>query len=127
MRICEEMIGGKSLAKVCELDGMPSVRAVLYWRAKIPEFDKMYRIAQQERAEAYIEEIIDIADDGSADFVEDAEGRRRPDTEHINRSRLKVDTRKWIASKMMPRLYGDKIDLTHANPDGSPIRLLING
>lgn len=111
-RICEEMIGGKSLTKVCQMEGMPAKRTVMYWRTKYPEFEKLYRIAQQERAEAYIDEIIDIADDTSGDYYTDAEGNKRVDTEHINRSRLKVDTRKWIASKMIPRLYGDKVEHT---------------
>lgn len=122
-RICAEMIGGKSLNEVLRLDGMPSKRAVMYWREKNTEFAAMYREAQIQRAEGYIEEIIDIADDSSSDYTEDKEGNRRVDTEHINRSRLKVDTRKWIAAKMMPRMYGDKVDVTHANPDGSPLAI----
>lgn len=124
-RICAEMIDGKSLRSICAQEGMPSKRTVMYWLRTRPEFKDAYRTAQQERAECWIEEIIEIADDSSADFVKDEEGNQRVDHDHIQRSRLRVDTRKWIAAKMMPRLYGDKIDLTHGSPDGGPVRLII--
>jgi hypothetical protein len=120
-KICAEMVTPKSLAKICKQPGMPTKRVVMSWLQKYPEFLEIYRIAQKERAEVYFEECVDIADDGSQDFVEDADGHVRVDKEHINRSRLRVDTRKWICAKMDPKKYGDKVDLTHANPDGTPL------
>jgi hypothetical protein len=126
-RICAEMIGGedgrpKSLATVLKLPGMPCKRTVMNWIVAHPEFEKIYRIAQQERAEVWIEEIVDIADDRSHDYYTDDEGRQRVDTEHINRSRLKVDTRKWIAAKMMPKLYGERVTAELTGANGGPIQ-----
>lgn len=125
-RICKLIADGKSIKTICDMEDMPCKRAVFSWLSKYPDFVKLYQIACEERAEAYVEEIIDIADDSSRDYVDDGEGGMRVDHEHIQRSRLRVDTRKWYAGKVKPKKYGDKIDLTHANPDGSPIRLLIN-
>jgi hypothetical protein len=116
-RICAEMVSGKSLNSVLAMDGMPSKRTVMNWLRKYPEFKDAYRIAQQERAECWIEEIIGIADDNTADYVEreleNGTVVKVVDHDHIARSRLRVDTRKWIAAKMMPRLYGDKVETTH--------------
>lgn len=125
-RICAEMVSGKSLNTVVQMEGMPSKRAVMYWLRQHPEFEKIYRIAQQERAEGYIEEIIEISDDGSNDWMSNND----PDNpgyklngENCQRSRLRVDSRKWIVSKMMPRLYGDKVE--HTGPEGGPLQVNI--
>jgi hypothetical protein len=127
-RICAKMVGGKSLRSICDMEGMPCKQTVMTWLQKHPEFLEIYRIAQQERAEGYFEEIADIADDGSNDWMSNND----PDNpgykfngEHFGRSRLRVDTRKWICAKMNPKKYGDKIDV-----DGSlelKHRLIING
>ena len=58
-----------------------------------------------------IEEINSIADDGINDYYNDSEGNEKPDREHIMRSRLRVDTRKWIACKALPKVYGEKSQL----------------
>ena len=108
-RICAEIADGKSIGSVCKMEGMPSRRTVFNWLNQFPEFVKLYQIACEERAEGYVEEIIDIADDASHDYVSDGEGGERVDHEHIQRSRLRVDTRKWIACKLKPRKYGDKL------------------
>jgi hypothetical protein len=110
-RICDEISDGKTLPEVCAMDGMPCKRAVFGWVRSNPEFERMYRIAQQDRAEGLVEEIVSIADDSSRDFVPDKDGNMRVDNEHINRARLKVDTRKWIACKVIPKLYGDKLEI----------------
>ena len=62
------------------------------------------------------EEILDIADDSGGDWVED-----KLNPEVVARARLRVDSRKWILSKLVPKKYGDKVDLTHAGPDGGAI------
>jgi hypothetical protein len=60
--------------------------------------------------------ITEIADDGSNDWIERETKSGRmltvPDQEHINRSRLRIDARKWLLSKLAPRKYGDKLELT---------------
>ena len=61
------------------------------------------------RADAMFEDMIDIADDGRNDYIVNGDGEERFNTEHVQRSRLRLDTRKWMLSKMLPKKYGDKI------------------
>lgn len=72
-------------------------------------------------ADVWFEEIVDIADDSSRDMVERPDGSKALDSEHVQRSKLRVDARKWAASKLAPKKYGDRLDTTVGNPDGSPI------
>jgi hypothetical protein len=83
------------------------------WAREIPAFTEQYTKARKDLLEYWAEEILDIADDGSNDWIkrEKEEGRIETvvDSEHINRSRLRVDTRKWLLSKLDAKKYGDKL------------------
>lgn len=70
----------------------------------------MYARAKEQQAEAYVDEIMDISDDSQGDAFCDEYGNVKPNHEFISRSRLRVDTRKWFASKVLPKKYGDKLD-----------------
>ena len=74
------------------------------------------------RADYHAEQIIEIADDGTNDTYLDEQGNVKVNTDVLGRSRLRVDARKWIASKLLPKVYGDKIDATLSGPDGGPIK-----
>lgn len=66
------------------------------------------------QAELLADELLSIADDGRNDTYEVTEGEEksiRTDHDVINRSRLRVDTRKWYLSKVLPKIYGDKVDM----------------
>lgn len=117
-RICSEIIEGYSLRTVCKPDDMPCVASVLKWLREKPEFLTQYEKAKEEQADALAEEMLDIADDGSNDWMEktgkDGESIGwQVNGEHVQRSRLRLDTRKWIASKLKPKKYGDKITTEH--------------
>ncbi len=64
---------------------------------------------------------MDIADDVSSDFTTGKDGKVTVNHDHIQRSRLRVDARKWIAAKLLPKRYGDK--LQHTGEGGGPIRV----
>lgn len=89
------------------------------WLAKDNNLVDQYTRATEVRADAIFEEMFDIADDGTNDWVEkfDKEGNSHYDLngEHVQRSKLRIDARKWALSKMMPKKYGDKIDVTSDN------------
>ena len=96
------------------------------WLAKEPAFQNQYARAREIQAEYHFEELIEIADDGTNDYVakRDASGAIvgwRENGEWVNRSRLRVDTRKWAMSKMAPKKYGDKSAIEHSGPGGAPI------
>lgn len=87
----------------------PHSATVFKWRILHKEFGEMYARAKQQQVEALVDEIIEIADDTSQDTLITDEGKEVVNHEHINRSRLRIDTRKWLAAKLAPRVYGDKI------------------
>ncbi|CFQ96007.1 hypothetical protein [Yersinia frederiksenii] len=112
--ICLRLAEGESLRSVCSDDGMPSKQAVLRWLARNEEFRAQYVRAKEEGAEAIAEELFDIADDGANDWMEklDKDGEcigYQLNGEHVQRSKLRIDTRKWYLSKIMPKKYGDRI------------------
>jgi hypothetical protein len=110
--ICARLAEGQPLVKICRDDAMPGTSTVYRWLADKPEFRELYARAREDQADTLADEIIDIADqkDGEADT---------PDS--VNRARLRVDARKWIASKLKPKRYGDKID--HEHTGGLTVKL----
>ena len=116
--ICNELSQGLSLRTICKSEKYPSCVTVFAWLRERPEFLKQYEIAKAEGADAMAEEMLEIADDGTNDWMEkygrDGEktGEYVLNGEHVQRSRLRVDARKWYLSKIKPKVYGDKVDLT---------------
>lgn len=118
--ICSQLAEGVSLRSVCKAEGMPDKSTVFRWLRLYPEFRDQYTRAKEESADALVEEILDIADNGSNDWMADNDKDNpgyKTNGEAINRSRLRVDTRKWIASKMKPKKYGEKIEHEHTATD----------
>lgn len=112
-RVCVEIsTSNKSLKTICAMEGMPTVRTVLHWQNTNEQFLAQYRRAKEEQADYLAEEIIEIADDSSHDTKEGRTGAME-NREWLNRSKLRVETRKWVASKLRPKKYGDKIDVKH--------------
>lgn len=75
---------------------------------------EQYARAKEIQAEGFAEELMDIADDGTNDWMEKLDKDGKPigwmlNGEHVQRSKLRVDTRKWVASKLLAKKYGDKI------------------
>lgn len=116
-KVCQKIAEGYSMRTVCAPDDMPSISTLFKWVREIPEFSQQYARATEERTEAMSEDILDIADDGSNDLMTIQKGNVSYEVENkevTNRSRLRVDTRKWLMSKMKPKKYGDKVDVTSA-------------
>ena len=108
-RVCEHISDGLSLKSIGQRKGMPKPRTIYKWLKEDHEFLHMYEIAKQEQADLYAEEILEIADN--------------PDPSATNRDRLRVDARKWIASKLKPKKYGDRLD---HRVDGGEIRVIVD-
>jgi transposase-like protein len=118
-RICEEIAEGKSIRQICRADDMPAPSSVYKWLMEHPQFSEQYERARQEQAEAFAQEIIEIADNGTNDTYVDENGNKKTDWDVLGRSKLRVDARKWIASKLLPKKYGDLVRLTGA--DAGPV------
>jgi hypothetical protein len=82
---------------------MPGLKTVMQWLARYPEFAQQYAQARQAGADALADEIIDIADNRELDPQD---------------RRVRIDARKWIASKLKPKAYGEKTELTHDVGEG---------
>jgi hypothetical protein len=87
------------------------------------EFGQKYARAKHIVALRWASEITEIADDKRNDYMIDDEGKTVPDLEHIARSRLRIDTRKWILSKVLPKVYGDKVVTEITGKDGGPVEM----
>jgi hypothetical protein len=111
--ICEQLIEGKSLRSICLSDDMPSAGTVCRWLGDDENFRKQYERARDAQADTLADEILDIADDGSNDFMGEDE---KYNGDAVARSKLRVDARKWIAAKLKPKKYGDKTILG-SDPD----------
>lgn len=127
--ICEQLAEGRSLREIIrEDDGMPALSTVFKWLADHVSFSDQYTRAREVQAEALVDQIIEISDDGTNDYMEkrDADGGLdgwRENGEAIARSRLRVDARKWVAAKMAPKKYSDKIVQEMVGKDGGPIEV----
>lgn len=122
--ICSRIADGQSLKSICLNDDMPDKATFYRWLALKPELSDMYARAKEDCADTLADEIIEIADDGSNDWMERNDPNNagwQANGEHIQRSRLRVDSRKWIASKLKPKKYGEKIEQTHQGVGGGPI------
>ena len=130
-RICEQVASGKSMRTICEAEGMPSMAAVFKWLRTYPEFVEQYARAKEEAADAMAEDILDIADDGRNDWMEqhgeDGESVGwKLNNEHVQRSKLRVDARKWLAAKLKPKKYGERIATELTGKDGGPVEMNVN-
>jgi hypothetical protein len=128
-RICELVISGLTLREITKAEDMPGRTTVFKWLARHEEFRDQYARAKELQAELMEEEILEIADDGTNDWrdrqVRDGWVVREVDTEHINRSRLRVDTRKWIMAKRLPKKYGELQKLEHSGAVDTGIGALL--
>lgn len=120
--VCSELALGKSLRSILDADDkLPSVRSFLDWVAADSFLATQYAHARAAQYELLADEIVAIADEN---YTTDEHGvRERLSSEAIQRNRLRVDTRKWMLSKMLPKVYGDKIQTEHTGKDGGPIQL----
>ena len=105
--ICSELATGKSLRTICKGEDMPATGTVYRWLIENKAFQDQYTHAREEQADTIFDEMLDIADDGVNDYQETAEGKKL-NSEAIQRSRLRIDARKWVLGKLRPKKYGDK-------------------
>lgn len=117
-QILSLLADGQSLREICRADDMPSESTVRLWAVNDTDgFSARYTSAREAQMDRFAEEIVEIADDGTNDWMTRQNGDETitvVDHEHINRSRLRVDARKWLMAKMAPKRFGDKIGVEHS-------------
>lgn len=126
--ICERLAAGESMRSVSRDKGMPAMSTLFKWLREHPKFSEQYAKAKEESADALVEDMLDIADNVSNPVLVDGvplevngEMVTAVDSASVAHARLRVDTRKWAASKLKPKKYGDKITQEQTGADGGPI------
>lgn len=109
-KICHIIsISTDGLRKICKNNPeFPTSETILEWRIRFPEFSSQYDLAKKHQADLLVEEILEIADDDSGDYIYTDDGVRM-NSEFVARSKVKIEARKWIACKLLPKVYGDKL------------------
>lgn len=126
-QICERLSLGESLRSICRDEAMPSQSMVFRWLSSDQQFREQYAHAREVQADSWADDILEIADDKSGDEIVDPEsGNSRFNSEYAARSRLRVDTRKWLMARMAPKKYGEKITQEVTGADGAPLVPIIN-
>ena len=109
--ICVRISTGEPLVRICKEDGMPHLATVYRWLSRFNEFSEMYAKAKDQAADTLAEEIQDLADQMPLQKI-DKDGGTSFDSAYIQWMHLRVDARKWVAAKLKPRKYGDRVELT---------------
>lgn len=129
--ICARLAEGVPLAEICRTEGMPAVRTVSGWKEAHPDFAAAFARAREEGFDAIAAECLEIADDARNDFIdkkaaegdEAAVGAKAFDSEHVQRSKLRIETRLKLLAKWDPKRYGEKLALGGAD-DLPPIKTM---
>lgn len=112
-QICALIVEGiplRAISKKLEF----GLTTLFRWLEQDEEFRKQYARARELQAEVLADEIVAISDDGQNDTYEDDEGQVRTNFDVVQRSRLRVDARKWVAAKLLPKKYGEKQQVEHS-------------
>lgn len=110
--LCERIASGESLRAICAGDDMPGDTTVFRWLSQDSIFREQYARAKAAAMDKMAEDILHIADGTEGEAGDD-----------VQRAKLRVDTRKWLMSKLAPKKYGDRIAQEVSGPDGGPQRV----
>jgi hypothetical protein len=119
--ICERIATTpQSLAKICQAGDMPSIATLFRWLRDHPDFSELYSKAKVVQAELLIDEALDLVDDSSNDLMVTSDDRLVPNLAAFKRCMIKVEYRKRLASKLLPRKYGNRVQLSAATTPMPP-------
>jgi hypothetical protein len=125
-KICERIALGETLTKILSEPGMPSQRAFTHWNLMSQTGKRKLLIGQVPMHEVYAEARAEQADfyaDKMVDLTEVPLKGDKTDNALVQKHRLQIDTLKWIASKLKPQRYGDKV--VHAGDKEAPVQVQI--
>ena len=101
----------KGTKRLCaEHPHWPCQDTLFTWIKSYPDFSEQYTRAKKCQVNLLVDEILDIADDASQDQLTTDRGEIIPNSQAVSRAKLKIDTRKWLACKLIPRVYGNKAE-----------------
>jgi len=109
LEICERIADGESLVKICSDPKMPKKTAVYEWLLRHKEFADIYARAREDQADTLADEIHAIADELPQQVVDEKGNATRYDSAYVQWQKNRVDARKWVAAKLKPKKYSDRI------------------
>ena len=110
--VCQEIEKGRALRNVLKDENMPSTSTFYQWLDNDEVKAKQYARATEVRADIIFDDILAIADENTNDTSINENGIEVVNNDVIQRSRLRIDARKWVLSKLNPKKFGDKADIT---------------
>ena len=110
--ICQRIMDGDTIRKICADDDMPSIMSIFRWLNAHPDFSEQYAHAREVQADTFVDQMQAIADDSGLDVRLDEDGKWRVDGEVVQRSKLRVETRAKLAELLAPKKYGRKLELS---------------
>ncbi|MDE2458601.1 MAG: hypothetical protein KGL20_05130 [Rhodospirillales bacterium] len=120
--VCDRLMGGESLRAICAEKSTPSRVTILKWLGDYPQFAAQYARAREIQADTLADEILVLADKSRTGKIvtDKADGTREVKTaDMVERTRLQIDARKWFASKLAPKKYGDRTAIEHSGNIGT--------
>lgn len=120
--VCEKISNGMSLREICRAEGMPDRSTIFDWLYKYKEFAHQYAQARDEQADIYADEIIAISDEEPR-LVANKHGEMVVDSGWVTWQNNRAHNRKWVASKLKPKKYGER--LQHANDENNPMPQMV--
>lgn len=123
--IAARLSRGEPLAKICRDDGMPEPNTVRNWMEARPDILSLIARAREDGEDLLAAECLEIADDGRRDYVPNDDGREVVDHDHIQRSKLRIDTRLKLLAKWNPKKYGEKVAIGGAH-DLPPVQAALD-
>lgn len=132
--VCEGIASGKPLVKICESDSLPEPRSIYRWLRENEDFRHNYEMAKDDMADYMADESIDISDNQASQavlvddvpLVLDGKPVMSVSAASVAHAKLRIETRKWYASKLKPKKYGDKIQQEVTGADGAALALAVN-
>jgi hypothetical protein len=122
--ICARLAEGEPVTKITKDEHMPVSSALYRWLTTNSEFKEMYEVARADGAHTFASQIVEIIDE-DPQYVFDDKGNKRVDPGSIAQKRLKMDGRKWIAAKYLPKVYGDRT-VVQGDSDADAVNININ-
>lgn len=129
---CERMCKGEAPTQICQDPRMPSYPTIIRWTLsddpKLEAFRIMYEESKKIMWLYHADQMLDLSDNSANDYMDrynkfTEETERVFDNENVQRSKLRIDTRKWLLAKMLPHVFGEKVDVSIGGRDGKPIAI----
>lgn len=122
--ICERLADGESLRAICTDPAMPARSTVFKWLSQDAAFADQYARAREAQADSLVDDMLEIVDDGTNDWMERkirGENIVVLNEEALQRSKLRFEARKWMAGKLKPKKYGEKLTQELTGPGGGAV------